>query len=159
MDSETSAQAETTTVLSTVRPRERVSRRAASQPSPGPNWIDEARLALTSPGRFLAYEESGRRMVVPLRQGWTRIGRSLSAELRFDDSTVSRRHAVVANDGSVRILDDRSLNGIRVNGRLVEVSALRDGDVVAIGRHLLWYLDTALVGGPPAAAPTVVRAA
>ena len=60
---------------------------------------------------------------------WTRIGRSLAADIRFDDATVSRRHALVANEeAGVRVLDDRSLNGILVNGRRVEWSPLVDGD-------------------------------
>ena len=44
---------------------------------------------------------------------WTRIGRSLAADIRFDDATVSRRHALVVSEADgVRVLDDRSLNGI-----------------------------------------------
>ena len=47
------------------------------------------------------------------RTGWTRIGRSLSAHVRFDDPTVSRRHALLYRDeAGARILDDRSLNGV-----------------------------------------------
>ena len=39
----------------------------------------------------------------------TRIGRSLSADIRFDDATGSRRHALVVNQADgVRVLDDRS---------------------------------------------------
>ena len=46
------------------------------------------------------------------------LGTSLdSADVRFDDATVSRRHAlVVSQTEGVRVLDDRSLNGIYVNG-------------------------------------------
>ena len=61
----------------------------------------------------------------PVSREWTRIGRSLAADIRFDDATVSRRHALVASEeGGVRVLDDRSLNGIQVNGRRVEWSPL-----------------------------------
>ena len=121
-----------------------------------PAWVAEARAELTVPGRYLAYVLDGRRTVVPVEREWTRIGRSLSADVRFDDATVSRRHALIANQGDgVRVLDDRSLNGISVNGRRVEWSPLADGDEILIGRHALYYLDTATVGGPvdaPAAA-------
>ena len=85
-----------------------------------PEWVDEARAGLTVPGKYLAYEDSGRRVVAPVSREWTRIGRSLSADVRFDDATVSRRHALVVNQAEgVRVLDDRSLNGIFVNGRRV----------------------------------------
>jgi len=41
----------------------------------------------------------------------------------------------------VRVLDDRSLNGVFVNGERVEWSALRDGDEIAVGRHILHYIE------------------
>jgi pSer/pThr/pTyr-binding forkhead associated (FHA) protein len=75
--------------------------------------------------------------------------------VRFDDATVSRRHALVVNqEDGVRVLDDRSLNGVFVNGRRVEWSPLRDGDEITVGRHAIFYLDTATVGSdaPPATA-------
>lgn len=112
-----------------------------------PAWLGEARDGLTVPGRYLAYEELGRQIVFPLAQEWSRIGRSLAADVRFDDATVSRRHAlVVSQDEGVRVLDDRSLNGVYVNGERVEWSALTDGDEITIGRHAIYFLDTATVG-------------
>ena len=122
-----------------------------------PAWVDDARAGLTEPGKYLAYEESGRHVVVAITREWTRIGRSMAADLRFDDATVSRRHALVVNQAEgVRVLDDRSLNGIFVNGRRVEWSPLADGDEVSIGRHTLFFLDTVGAGSstPPAALST-----
>jgi len=118
-----------------------------------PGWVTEARGSLTVPGKYLAFEDGGRRQVVPVQREWTRIGRSLAADVRFDDATVSRRHALIVHqaDGT-RVLDDRSLNGVYVNGRRVEWSPLRDGDQIVVGRHTLYFLDTATVGQPVAAA-------
>ena len=124
-----------------------------SAPAPGapdharPSWLGEVRAGLTEPGRYLAYEESGNQIVAALSQEWTRIGRSLAADIRFDDATVSRRHALVVSQGEgVRVLDDRSLNGVFVNGKRVEWSALADGDEITIGRHSLFYVDTVSAG-------------
>ena len=112
-----------------------------------PVWLQDARLGLTQPGKYLAYEESGRQVVTPLNQEWTRIGRSLAADIRFDDATVSRRHALVVSQAEgVRVLDDRSLNGVYVNGDRVEWAPLTDGDEISIGRHSIFFLDTATVG-------------
>ncbi len=114
-----------------------------------PSWVEDARAGLNEPGKYLAYEESGRHVVIALSREWTRIGRSMAADLRFDDATVSRRHALVVNQAEgVRVLDDRSLNGIYVNGRRVEWSPLNDGDEVAIGRHTLYFMDTVTVAPP-----------
>ena len=124
-----------------------------------PDWIDEARANLSLPGKYLAYEDSGRRIVVPVSREWTRIGRSLAADVRFDDATVSRRHAlIVAQEDGVRVLDDRSLNGVYVNGRRVEWAPLSDGDEVVVGRHTLHFID-AQVGADTAdsAAATVAE--
>jgi pSer/pThr/pTyr-binding forkhead associated (FHA) protein len=120
-----------------------------------PDWVNDARQGLTVPGKYLAYEDAGRRVVAPVSREWTRIGRSLSADIRFDDATVSRRHALVVNQADgVRVLDDRSLNGVFVNGERVDWAPLADGDEIAIGRHTIHFFDTATVGsgasGPPA---------
>jgi pSer/pThr/pTyr-binding forkhead associated (FHA) protein len=56
---------------------------------------------------------------------------------------VSRRHAIIFNDGAVRILDDRSANGTKVNGEAVLTADLRDGDVIAVGRVALTYREYA----------------
>jgi pSer/pThr/pTyr-binding forkhead associated (FHA) protein len=126
--------------------------KAEPGPAQRPGWVDEARASQDAAGRWLAYEEDGRRTVVPVDREWTRIGRSLAADVRFDDATVSRRHALVVSQADgVRVLDDRSLNGVYVNGERVEWSALGDGDRITIGRHTLWYLDTT---GVPAAEST-----
>jgi pSer/pThr/pTyr-binding forkhead associated (FHA) protein len=123
-----------------------------------PDWVEEARAGLTVPGKYLAYEDAGRRVVAPVSREWTRIGRSLSADIRFDDATVSRRHALVVNQADgVRVLDDRSLNGVYVNGDRVDWAPLSDGDEIAIGRHAIHYFDTATVGsGSSPAAPAAV---
>ena len=121
-----------------------------------PAWVEDARAGLSEPGKYLAYEESGRHVVLALSREWTRIGRSMAADLRFDDATVSRRHAlVVSQPEGVRVLDDRSLNGVYVNGRRVEWSPLSDGDEVAIGRHTLYFIDTTTVGSPAVTEPAV----
>ena len=122
-----------------------------------PAWVDEARGGLEEPGRFLAYEEDGEERVVPLDREWTRIGRSLAADVRFDDATVSRRHALlVCQADGVRVLDDRSLNGVYVNGRRVEWSPLRDGDRISVGRHTLWFLDTTPAAAEAGATSAVI---
>jgi hypothetical protein len=122
-----------------------------------PAWLREAREGLTQPGKYLAYEESGGRIVTPLNQEWSRIGRSLAADIRFDDATVSRRHALVVSQADgVRVLDDRSLNGVYVNGRRVDWAPLTDGDQIAIGRHTIHFFDTATVGSGAPPSPAAV---
>jgi predicted RNA-binding Zn-ribbon protein involved in translation (DUF1610 family) len=106
-----------------------------------PDWLAEAREAVDDVGDYLAYDDGALRMVA-LDEGWTRIGRSLSADIRFDDPTVSRRHAMLhLADGVARILDDRSLNGVFVNGERVDMRELSDRDEVTIGRFRLYFVS------------------
>jgi FHA domain/Zinc-ribbon containing domain len=100
-----------------------------------------ARERLAEPGEYLCYEEGDELRTVALTREWTRIGRSLAADVRFDDPTVSRRHAlIVRQPDGVRLLDDRSLNGVFVNGSRVEGKALQDGDEIIVGRYRLIFL-------------------
>jgi hypothetical protein len=104
--------------------------------------IAEARAQIERPGEYLCFDDGGDELrIVALTREWTRIGRSLAADIRFDDPTVSRRHAlVVRQPDGVRVLDDRSLNGVFVNGERIEGALLRDGDEIIVGRYRLSYL-------------------
>ena len=99
---------------------------------------------LPRPGRYLAWRSDGGDVQVqPIAQGWTRIGRSAAADIRLDDPSVSRRHALIVSElpDSLRILDDRSLNGVFLNGEIVDWARVEDGDEVAIGRFRLFALE------------------
>jgi pSer/pThr/pTyr-binding forkhead associated (FHA) protein len=48
---------------------------------------------------------------------------------------------VLTEDGDLRALDDRSLNGLFVNGARVEWAPLADGDELEIGRFRLYVLE------------------
>ena len=134
----------------------RFQRRASGAPSAEERAavVAQARAEVTEPGEYLAYEDAGRVRVVALAKEWTRVGRSLAADVRFDDPTVSRRHAlIVRQPDGVRVLDDRSLNGVFVNGERVEWRALRDGDEIVVGRYHLQYLHLTAEALAEAAAP------
>ena len=49
----------------------------------------QRRERIEQPGEYLCYEESGELRTVALTREWTRVGRSLAADVRFDDPTVS----------------------------------------------------------------------
>jgi hypothetical protein len=112
-------------------------------PSP-PGWLQQARAQLPESGRCLAFlGDDGEVRTVPIEHGWMRIGRSLTADLRLEDPSVSRRHAMIVAepDKPLRVLDDRSLNGLLVNGETVEWAPLHDGDELAIGRYSVYVLQ------------------
>ena len=94
------------------------------------------------PGRYLELEGQQGTMLLGLDDSMVYVGRSFTAGLRFDDHSVSRRHAIfVRRGGRTKILDDRSLNGTFVNGRRVEEADLYDGDIVVLGSVVLVYRE------------------
>ncbi len=116
---------------------------------PVPDWVDEARDALVGDGDYVAFDDGRRVHVMPLQDGWTRVGRSLAAHIRFDDPTVSRRHALLYRDeDGARVLDDRSLNGVFRNGERVELSELTDGDEISVGRFRLFFVSRTTARAP-----------
>ena len=109
-----------------------------------PDWLEDTRNSLDGTGAYVAFAAGDKVKVVMLEDEWTRLGRSLSAQLRFDDPTVSRRHALIhCQEGTARILDDRSLNGVFLNGERVDWHELEDGDEIAIGRFRLYFISLA----------------
>ena len=104
--------------------------------------LSRARMLIGQAGQYLAWDDGSGVRVTSLDREWTRIGRSLAADVRFDDPTVSRRHALIVRQADgVRVLDDRSLNGVFVNGERVEWRVLGDGDEIVVGRYRLHFLD------------------
>lgn len=77
-----------------------------------------------------------------LNQERLTIGRKPDNDIPIDNLAVSGKHALI-----ITILDDSfledlgSTNGSYVNGKLVKKHALKDGDVVAIGKHELKYIN------------------
>ncbi len=107
------------------------------------SWLEELRAELAPGSRHLACHDGDEVLAFEVEIGWTRIGRSITADVRLDDPSVSRRHALVVSEPGepLRVLDDRSLNGVFVNGDLVEWRRLADGDELAIGRYRLYALE------------------
>ncbi len=107
------------------------------------NWLDELRADLAPGSRHLICRADGEVLDFEIEHGWTRIGRSITADIHLDDPSVSRRHALVVSEPGepLRVLDDRSLNGVFVNSDLVEWGKLGDGDELAIGRYRLFALE------------------
>lgn len=72
-----------------------------------------------------------------LEPGSTTIGRSAGCDIVLGDREVSRRHAVIRQEGERWILIDLdSRNGVRLNGNaIVRATRLRDGDTFDIPPH------------------------
>jgi hypothetical protein len=71
------------------------------------------------------------------------VGREEGNSVQLNDERVSRFHLKIQEDqGEIVVTDLDSTNGTRVNGEPVQLSLLRIGDRIAIGRTLL------LVGSP-----------
>jgi chromosome segregation ATPase len=65
----------------------------------------------------------------------TTIGRTPENDVQIDAQYISRHHAVILAERTHTIIEDlNSTNGVIVNGRRVMRQALKDGDIVLIGK-------------------------
>jgi hypothetical protein len=127
----------------------------AAEPQPAPVGAD-------APGRTMIYSTAGRlaepleerarsraqkallmldgRRLVVGPEGVT-LGRSRGCDIVLDDPNVSRRHAEVRpRGGSWVLVDLRSTNGSRINGRDIEGSeVVRPGDEIELGSTRLTF--------------------
>ncbi len=93
------------------------------------------------PGAYLAVEDGGDITVIPLGGDIVRLGRSFSADLRLENPTVSRRHAILSREAAGWVLlDDRSANGCWVDGQRVTRAVLRHGARVRLGTVAMSFL-------------------
>src|SRR5437899_10032973 len=120
---------------------------------------------------FLKFEQAVLKEI-PLSQGVTTIGRLPDNVIQVDNLAVSRHHAKICWDNEKYVIEDNnSLNGTYVNNARVNRRALKDGDNVLIGKHILsfkedWREDRSgryVAAGPsarpmPKLAPAVVLA-
>ncbi|MCC7410918.1 MAG: FHA domain-containing protein [Gammaproteobacteria bacterium] len=72
----------------------------------------------------------------------TTIGRKPDNDIQIDNLAVSGKHSLI-----ITILDDSfledlgSTNGTYVNGKLIKKHALKDGDVIGVGKHEIKYVN------------------
>jgi type II secretory pathway predicted ATPase ExeA len=93
-----------------------------------------ARLVLRSGGEIVSE--------LPLRAGRRVIGRTGDNDMQIDSRFVSRHHCQVLTTERATVIEDlNSTNGIFMRGRRVRRQTLRNGDIVTIGQHEIFYAD------------------
>ena len=93
---------------------------------------------------LLSGDDSGAEFV--LEQPSTTLGRGESADLRFDDASMSSEHAALEFfDSGIRLRDLGSMNGTTLNGGDVRAAELKSGDRFQLGSHEFQFV---LVGRP-----------
>jgi two-component system, cell cycle response regulator len=82
---------------------------------------------------------------IPLDREEVTLGRALEADVRVNDTEVSRRHARISvehrEDGGIEYMltDLDSRNGTFINGRRMRREKLENGDKIAIGETMLRF--------------------
>ena len=78
----------------------------------------------------------------PLDKERILLGRKPDNDIQVDNLAVSGQHAAIITILSDSFLEDLdSTNGTYVNGKLIKKHALKNGDVVQIGKHELKYVN------------------
>ncbi len=83
---------------------------------------------------------------IPLERPEVILGRELGADVRVNDSKVSRQHAKIEkffNEETQRteyiVTDCESRNGTYLNGEKIDREILQNGDKITIGEHILRF--------------------
>ncbi len=83
---------------------------------------------------------------IPLEREEVILGRALEADVRVNDTKISRKHARIntitdeATGATSYVLTDlSSRNGTLLNGQKVRQEALQNGDKITIGEHILRF--------------------
>jgi diguanylate cyclase (GGDEF)-like protein len=80
---------------------------------------------------------------IPLTKPQVTIGRTLDADLVFQDDRISRRHASISHDpetNTYTLVDLDSTNGTYVNDQPVRKTVLEDGNKIFIGGTILKFM-------------------
>lgn len=87
----------------------------------------------------------------PLRDATIKLGRALDRSIVVPSDIVSLHHAVLHRiaDGNYEIVDDESLNGLRMDGKMTARHTLRDQDEVTIGEASEGEVVTLHYSAPP----------
>jgi hypothetical protein len=109
---------------------------------------------------FLVWDSPRGRVVYEITRSLSVLGRDAGCDLQLEETSVSRRHALVEMDGGrVRVTDLGSKGRTRINGADLTPdlpSTLEAGDFINLGRVTLTYHVTP---PPPAAQPKPERPA
>jgi len=83
---------------------------------------------------------------IPLEREEVILGRALAADVRVNDTKVSRKHAKITVKETGRIgfsdyvlTDLNSRNGTFLNGRKIKSETLHNGDKILLGEHILRF--------------------
>ncbi|CAN5574853.1 MAG: GGDEF domain-containing protein [Acidobacteriota bacterium] len=83
---------------------------------------------------------------IPLEREEVLLGRALAADVRINDTQVSRRHAKIntifnaeSQTTEYILMDLGSRNGTSLNGEKIVREALQNGDKIAIGEYILRF--------------------
>ncbi|HEX8001484.1 MAG TPA: DUF3662 and FHA domain-containing protein [Mycobacteriales bacterium] len=111
-------------------------RSAVSEGTPDP----KPALPTRGAPRIRVAQGPGATKTIDLANDVTVVGRGSQADLRLDDTGVSRLHAEIRREGDdVVLVDLGSTNGTAVNGRHVERVRLTPGDRIELGHCVLVY--------------------
>jgi pSer/pThr/pTyr-binding forkhead associated (FHA) protein len=114
----------------------------AALPALGETAAAPATVHAPGPGTYLIVDDGTAVVTAPLKEGLTKVGRGFSCDIRLEDPALSRAHAIITRHrGQTTILDNRSSNGVHVNGARVDQAELRHGDVIRLGRVSLRYVE------------------
>lgn len=94
-------------------------------------------------GAFMELSDRGRNQIhiVPKSPQTTfSLGRSRDCDIALEDHTISSHHATLSLEGKlIKLRDENSSNGMKVNGNRLNETAIKSGDEIHLGSFALLF--------------------
>jgi pSer/pThr/pTyr-binding forkhead associated (FHA) protein len=116
-----------------------------------PSQVDARELERSEMPRLVGLAGPFRAKEFYLMRSDVKFGRTDENDIVADHQSVSRAHArFVLDDGHWKVIDNKSANGVRVNGEEYAVSNLKPGDVIELGHLKFRFCAPGEKFSPPA---------
>jgi len=94
-------------------------------------------------GAFMELSDKGRNeihIIPKAAQVSLSLGRSRDCDITLEDHTISSHHATLSLEGKlIKLRDENSSNGMKVNGKRLSETAIKSGDEIHLGSFALLF--------------------
>jgi FtsZ-binding cell division protein ZapB len=94
------------------------------------------------PLRMIVARNTNTSNTYPIKSGSLSLGSSPDNDIQISSSFISRHHAQIVSNGAECVLKDmNSTNGTYINSKRIKRHALRNGDLIVMGKHRFEFVE------------------
>jgi hypothetical protein len=94
------------------------------------------------PSRMIVARNTNTSNTYPIKSGSLSLGSSPDNDIQISSSFISRHHAQIVSNATECVLKDmNSTNGTYINSKRIKRHALRNGDLIVMGKHRFEFVE------------------